>query len=280
MRRSYVLLGGLMAVVVIAYALVALVFFRGRDAETTLPTLAALNTADPNPTQVETQVAVIAAATDMPTSIPVLDLTPPVSFIGTIAVIATTIQPSATTEQTSLLSSTTVPSAPPPTVAVLTNSTAIMPTSLPPTSAVTTTVPSTAVVLTPVDTSGVIPLASPVDIGIGEMRVLSSAAPGDTTITELGGTVPPLAANQQWVVVELLLICSSADCDVSVSDLSLQSTGSTYPVTPLAVDSAFGREAINGQFWGHLGFVIPTNEQPFYLRLQGETQEFHFGLQP
>jgi hypothetical protein len=118
-------------------------------------------------------------------------------------------------------------------------------------------------------------------IGTGEMRVLSSTAPANTMMQTLGGSVPPINQNQQWVLVEVLIVCNnSSDCSPSTSEFQLMSGNNTYPSTLVNIESALGDGVIaSGQVWGHLAFVIPRTEQPTLLHLHHANHDFRFALQ-
>ena len=146
----------------------------------------------------------------------------------------------------------------------------------------TSTVPTATfaptAVLTP---GGSVPLGQPLQIGTGEMRVLSCTVPANALITTLGGTIPPTPAGQQWVVVEVLIICTvNTNCNPQTREFSLHTNGDAYNPVPLSIASALGDGIVSsGQVWGHLAFLIPTSEQPLTLRLQRETTVFQFSLQ-
>jgi hypothetical protein len=128
---------------------------------------------------------------------------------------------------------------------------------------------------------GTVPLGQPFQIGTGEMRVLSSTVPANELITTLGGTVPPTPPNQQWVVIEILIICNAnTNCNPAISEFSLHTNGDVYRHIPLSIESALGDGiVVSGQVWGHLTFLIPTSEQPRVLQLQRGNTSFQFSVQ-
>jgi hypothetical protein len=135
--------------------------------------------------------------------------------------------------------------------------------------------------LTPVVDPGV-PLNTSADIGIGEMRVIDAARPGETRIRELGGTIPAAPANQAWVLVEVLVACrEQTTCSLSPSVFQvIGSSGTAYnPSSQLNMTPIFGSLTSNRQIWGYLGFIIPNNESGLRLALAQGSQTHLFALQ-
>jgi hypothetical protein len=139
--------------------------------------------------------------------------------------------------------------------------------------------PTTAVVI--VADSGV-PLNSALNVGIGEMRVISATRPAESYIQEMGGLIPPAPTNQSWVLVEILLVCQNKNtCSASPSNLDIVgSSGSTYAASSqLNISPVLGSSVSNGQIWGYVGFVVPNSESQLRLVVSQGTQNYVFALQ-
>jgi hypothetical protein len=125
-------------------------------------------------------------------------------------------------------------------------------------------------------------LNSPLDVGIGEMRIVAVTNPGQQTIRDLGGTVPNAPANVNWVLVEALLICQSeSQCRVSPSWIRLvDGEGTEYGVpAQFQMEPIFGSSAFNGQIWGYLGFLVPKDATNLRLTMTQGGQTYTFALE-
>lgn len=127
-----------------------------------------------------------------------------------------------------------------------------------------------------------VPLATSLNIGTGEMRVISVNRPGTAFITELGGNAVNPPAGQEWVVVEALLICASTDnCAPQTENLRIVSAsgGSYSPAPNFNVPLLFNTNGYAmGQVWGYLGFLVPATETGLSLVLTQGGQSYTFGL--
>jgi hypothetical protein len=126
------------------------------------------------------------------------------------------------------------------------------------------------------------PLNIPVNIGSGQMRVISVNRPGEAFIRDLGGSAPNPPANHAWVVVEVLLICASeSSCAPTNAMQVIGSSGTAYnPGAGFSLDPPFGASSyLNGQVWGYLGFLIPNNESQLQLVLTEGGTTYRFALQ-
>lgn len=127
-----------------------------------------------------------------------------------------------------------------------------------------------------------VPVSLGLDVGTGEMRIVSATRPAKDRITELGGSVPNAPGDQSWVLVEALLICAGdLNCRPNPSALwVVGSSGAGYNPSPqLNLPPIFGSALSNRQVWGYLGFVVPTNESNLRLVLVQGGQTFVFALQ-
>jgi heme/copper-type cytochrome/quinol oxidase subunit 2 len=133
-----------------------------------------------------------------------------------------------------------------------------------------------------VNTGDAAPLNETVDIGTGEMLIIQADRPGFDRIFELGGTAPEASAGQEWVLVEMLLICSGED-NCAPAESSIQAVGSTgtyAPESSLEIVPLFNDEAFfNGQVYGYLGFIVPENESDLRLVLNQGGTNYAFQLQ-
>ena len=92
---------------------------------------------------------------------------------------------------------------------------------------------------------GAIPLREGADIGGGEMRVVDAVRQAGAAIQDRGGSVPPAPAGQEWVLVELLLICEGdTNCTPDTGAFRLTGgSGAPYPpAAGFALAPIFGRE--------------------------------------
>ncbi len=147
-------------------------------------------------------------------------------------------------------------------------------TSIPPTPLPSPTIP------TPGST---VPFGQSGNLGNGTLRILSSTRAASSIIAQLGGQAPAPPANQEWVLVELILACSSGDnCTPPTSALSiLGASGSSYSIpTALQLDALFSPDVFaSGQSWGYAGFLVNTSETSLSLVVTQNGQSVAFALQ-
>jgi hypothetical protein len=139
--------------------------------------------------------------------------------------------------------------------------------------------PTTAVVIV---TDNGVPLNNALNIGIGEMRIISATRPAESYIQEMGGLIPPAPANQSWVLVEILLVCQSKNaCSANPSNLDIVgSSGSSYAASQqLNMSPILGSTVSNGQIWGYVGFIVPNSESQLRLVVSQGTEDYVFALQ-
>jgi hypothetical protein len=131
--------------------------------------------------------------------------------------------------------------------------------------------------------AGAIPLLESADIGEGEMLIIDAVRQASAEIVERGGTVPPAPAGEEWVLVELMLICDGGEnCapDTGAFNLTGASSRPYPPAAGFQLEPVFGREAFTaGQVWGYLGFVVPNSESGLWLTLGQGSQLYRFALQ-
>jgi hypothetical protein len=136
--------------------------------------------------------------------------------------------------------------------------------------------------VTPGGAAGV-PLGEPLDVGNGEMRVLTAARPGDSLITEMGGSAANPPSGQEWVVIEGLVICSGTDnCAPDMTELRIVgSSGTPYSLSPnFSMPQLFGPDGFSlGQVWGYMAFTVPTSENDLRLVLTKNGQSYVFALE-
>jgi hypothetical protein len=159
--------------------------------------------------------------------------------------------------------------------------------TVPPTA--TTPPTTTAIAPTPLPSPTVsapgntVPFGQPGNLGTGTLRVLSSTRAAGSIIAQLGGQAPAPAANQEWVLVEVLLACTNGDnCTPPTSALSiLGASGSSYNIpTTLQLDALFSPDGFaSGQTWGYAGFLVSTSETALTLLVTQNGQSVAFALQ-
>jgi hypothetical protein len=194
-----------------------------------------------------------------------------------------TIPPSATPEpvmptstlepETTLTQAITVVVAPTNSIAAPVVNPAV---NIPPTNTPANAVPTMIVV-------GAIPLLEGANVGGGELRVVDVVRQASAEIAERGGSVPPAPDGQDWVLLELLLICEDGtNCAPDTGAFKLTGNfGTPYSLTAgFQLDPVFGREAFAaGQVWGYLGFVVPNSESGLWLTLGQGSDIYRFALQ-
>lgn len=310
-KRSRLPLIGL-AVVLLAIVGAAVVLLSNRQTAESqnLPTLAALNPTTENSQAAQTTLEIQPSVESSPTPpsptaaeivlTPVLTISStlaevvrptllPTNAVNVAAITATVaapqvVVPTATTAQiieptaTTEIIVTLVGER--PTLPVNNNPTQIVPTNTPFPSPTAAPPQPTATLIPPGST---VPLATFGDIGVGELQVIQVARPGSGFIQEIGGSAPNPPANQDWVLLEILLMCSTAsNCAPAPANLSiLGSSGATYSIPgTLQIDPPFGPEAYSsGQVWGFAGFLVPRSESTLSLVVTQGDQSFAFALQ-
>jgi hypothetical protein len=205
-----------------------------------------------------------------------------VVIIGVIVVIVVALSGSSTPTDNTL-----------PTVAVVNNPTSD---NAAPTTAAAT-LESAAPIATPTDapppaeptmtatfgTDAGVALDTPLDIGTGEMRVITATRPGDSLISELGGMAIAPSPNHEWLVVELSVDCSGdSNCAPSLTTIRVTSaSGGVYPpALDFSVPAMFGPGAYsNGQVYGYLGFLVPTSDESLRLIFSWDGAAYTFALE-
>jgi hypothetical protein len=130
------------------------------------------------------------------------------------------------------------------------------------------------------DPTGLVVFNQPINVGGGSLRVLSMVAPADEIMISLGTGIPSIQSNQQWVLVELFMVCDgTTNCSPALTSFSLQSNLNSYAPTPLNIESAFGSLLLGNQSLGHIAFVIPRGEIPFAVELNNGGVDYRFALQ-
>lgn len=268
-----------------------------------LPTLAVLPTAQPtftpaqpSPTAPDTETptaeapAVVAAAAEPGATLQPTDTAAPTDEVQSDAATPTAINEAAPTglPTTDQPASATPP--PPPTIQptskppgtatpsltpTITHTPSITPT---PTLTRTPTPPPPTVELPP----GVIPFQNGADTSQGNVRVIASTRPAAAYISELGGQVPAAPAGQSWLLVELLMICSTVDsCAPQADALQVVNAGGIpyRQGSGLVLEPIFGPDAyLQGQVWGYAGFIVPDTDDPLYLLLTVDGTDYQFAL--
>jgi hypothetical protein len=106
--------------------------------------------------------------------------------------------------------------------------------------------------------------------------------PASSAIQQLGGSVANPPAGQNWVLLELLLICKTpGQCLQNPSNFQvLGASGTWYGVSPGLINlQIFDTVVLQGQSWGYLGFVVPDSEATLrFVVLQG-SQMYVYSLQ-
>ncbi|MBZ0285723.1 MAG: hypothetical protein K8L97_33650 [Anaerolineae bacterium] len=276
-----------------------------------MPTLAALNTVPETSTAAETtpeiQSSVESSSTPPSPTAAEIVLTPVLTISSTLAeIVQPTLLPTEPITQPTTTASgvpqsiITAPSATLPSAPIIemtateilvtlvggrptldTNSRATQPPTNTPLPSPTSLPPQPTATLIPPGST--VPLATFGNIGVGELQVIQVARPGSSFIQEIGGTAPNPPANQDWVLLEILLMCSTAtNCAPAPTNLTiLGSSGTSYTIpTTLQIDPPFGPEAFaGGQVWGFAGFLIPRSESTLSLVVTQGDQSFAFALQ-
>lgn len=273
------------ALVILGGALLVVLKPGARPASPPMPTLAALPTLQPTAASLA-----LALPTDAPSTAPPTAETLPSQAASPLPV-ETVALPVVQHTATHTLPPPIVPTFEPllPTLELPTSAPAQPPveTIAPVTAPPTVTRPPTATpgVTNPPPTSiaNAAPLNMPLNIGSGDLRVIAATRPGDGLIRDLGGSVAPAPPGKVWLLVELLLVCGSANnCAPDASALRVLGTaGMTYtPEASLQVNPLFGAGAyMAGQVWGYAGFLVPTGEAALYLTLARGGQDYIFALQ-
>jgi hypothetical protein len=162
----------------------------------------------------------------------------------------------------------------------LTRTSTLVPTIQPATTApvVQPTQPPATVVIT----SGV-PIGEVQDVANGQMWVVAANRAAESMILELGGIIDSAPPGQEWVLVELLMICNgSENCAPTLDQIQIVgSSGVPYNVPAgFQILPVFGPDAyMNGQVWGYLGYLVPTSEQTLSLLFTQNGRKFAFELQ-
>ncbi|MCB9452266.1 MAG: tetratricopeptide repeat protein [Anaerolineaceae bacterium] len=292
-RLRWILPVALLIAIIVMVVIALLSSSQSPDAEieaAVLPTLAELPSVTPSPEPTDTEQPTntpVPSPTPEPSTTPTAtDTVTPTKFVPTLTTAVkseTTTLPLVSPSPEVVPTATTQVVIPPPTTSSL-PTLPPPPTDLPPTEGpsptptLTFTPPPTLVV---VDT---VPVGIAQAISGGQLRVLEATRPGETLMRELAGSVPPTPANHNWVVVELLLVCSGADnCTPPASAFVVQSNiGATYsPAATLNLQPIFAPDIyLDGQTWGYLGFIVPTSDTGIWLKVDtGAGESINFALQ-
>jgi hypothetical protein len=284
-----------LGLILVFAVLIFLLFSRNNPSETILPTIVAFNTLSPteaenteNPEATASEDAIALSAASETVLPPTETISPSPSSTESATEAESTntqavVQASGTSTQSVMLqvsvtSQTNNPapsSSPASSIVIVPSATSNVSAPQVPTH----TQQSQAPVAT-LDQTGLVVFNQPIDIGGGDLRVLAMTAPADEVMLSLGESIPSIQANQQWVLVELFLVCEgTSNCTPPVSSFSLDSNRNTYAITPLTIESTFGSLLLGNQSLGHIAFVIPRNEVPFALELNKDGREYRFALQ-
>ena len=156
-------------------------------------------------------------------------------------------------------------------------------TRVPPTIAPPTANPTSVPVIATVSADNTIPLNGVGNIGIGQMLVIDALRQAGAAIQERGGSIPPAPAGEEWVLVELLLICAGdSNCTPDMGAFNITgSSGRPYPpAAAFQLDPVFNSQAYTaGQVWGYLGFLVPNSESGLWLTLGQGSAAYRFALQ-
>ncbi|MEO8611540.1 MAG: hypothetical protein ABI690_26820 [Chloroflexota bacterium] len=291
------IVGGLVVVVVLAVALFSLRPAATPDTASSLPTLAVADVSSATP-QETAEIVIHASPTPK-----VIALSPIATEItSATSAKQTTVTPPFEPGDIGLTAESGLPLVTPPTVqASVVNpplATAPIPSpqslggtqqptqSLPlaPSSTPSQTPQPGVLTATPVLTGDTgVAIGTALDIGTGSMRVVSLNRPGSSFITEMGGQAAAVPTGQDWVVVEVIVICAGkTNCAPSLSDLHVVSaSGATYaPAPDFSMPQLFGPGAFTlGQVWGYMGFRVPTSDAGLSLVLSQGDKTYRFGLQ-
>lgn len=278
---------------IVAVAVVLLATMNRPAGEVTLPTLVSTNESASENTQVAEAATVeqntpiatdealsptatlnseaSAAPTDNPTvTVAITNTTVIIATATTETVAAVNANPTEVTQQEA--AQIVLPQAP-------TNTLAPSPTPTNPPPAGATAVPPTV----PVSGDTGIPVNTEMNIGTGKMRVIAVTRPGSSYITELGGKLVNPPSGQEWVVLEVMIICTgNINCAPELSALKIvDSSGTSYNPSPnFNVPLPFNTSAYAvGQVWGYMGFTVPTTETTLRLILTQSGQNYTFALQ-
>lgn len=232
---------------------------------------------EPAPSATQTEVIPSPTITDTPVDGPETIVAPSAEVFPTTAPPVQPTSPATFDVKPSPVNALPQPTLPPPPTIVPTNPAPTIPASSP--------IPATPALPAPtLRVVDVVAVGTARDIGGGELRVLEATRPGETLLRELAGSVPATPANHNWVIFEMLLVCSGGDnCTPATSAFTLRSnTGEIYtPAASLNLDPVFTPDVyMSGQTWGYLGFIVPTSNSAIWLSLDTGTGEpINFGLQ-
>jgi len=125
-------------------------------------------------------------------------------------------------------------------------------------------------------------MGTTLEIGIGQLRIVQMTRPAASAIQEIGGTVPDPPAGQNWVLLELLLVCNTPDqCIQPASAFQILGASGTWygPSPEFNVSPTFDTVVLRGQAWGYLGFVVPDSEATLRFVVIRSGQTYVFSLQ-
>lgn len=240
------------------------------------PTATVILSATPlPPTPTSTAELAIATTTLSPTSVPpTATLVPPtLTDVPTVTSTQVSVQPPTVDSSLILTRQASQPTVPPNQVV-----STLIPSPTQPTATPFTPVPSPTLIV-----SGVVPFGQQGNIGVGQVRIIQAARPGTSAIQQMGGTVPNAPAGQDWVLVELLMQCSTTEnCASSLGAPRLQTaSGKVYDMPAgITLEPIFGADAyFSGQVWGFAAFLVPSTESNLSLVLNQNSQSYAFALQ-
>ena len=225
----------------------------------------------------QTEVIPSPTITDTPVDGPETIVAPSAEVFPTVAPLVQPTSPATLVVKPSPANVVPQPTLPPPPTNVATIPAPTIPASSP--------IPATSALPVPtLNVVDIVAVGTARDIGGGEIRVLEATRPGETLLRELAGSVPTTPANHNWVIFEMLLVCSGGDnCTPATSAFTLHSnTGTIYtPAASLNLEPVFTPDVyMGGQTWGYLGFIVPTSDSALWLSLDTGTGEpINFGLQ-
>jgi hypothetical protein len=117
------------------------------------------------------------------------------------------------------------------------------------------------------------------NIETGDLYVLTFARPAEALIAELGGSVTPAPAGQTWVLLEMLLICTTAD-NCAPESIALVG-GTEYPPAEISALPPFSAAAYDGgQVYGYAGFLVPDADTNLSLSATRAGTVYTIALRP
>jgi hypothetical protein len=234
-------------------------------------TLAATDTPLP-PTLTPTHRA-SETPTEMPSPTLTFTITPPLLVFDPTLTPLPTAAPTLTPLPTVAPTLTPIPTVA-PTVITEAAPTQVLLTALPP---VTETPISS-----PTSDANTVPVNVFMDVGNGQLTVISAVRSASSAIKDTGGSVPAPTAGYEWVLVELLARCGDASCTIASMPLRIiGSSGQTYEPSPaFQSDVKFGAGTmLDQQVWGYQVFLVAQSEETIWLEVTHQGTVYRFALQ-